>query len=509
MLKRKNPKVFLVGVGPGNEQLITQAALECIKNADVIIYDHLMSEALLDNRKPQAKVIYAGKFPGSHTLPQKSINALLLKHAKESNIVVRLKGGDPFLFGRGSEEALVLKKARIPFEIVPGVSSGFAVAAYSGIPLTHRGISSYVTFVTGHEDPTKLESSVDWKKLAALDGTLVIFMGMANLKLITSLLIKYAKQKNTPVCITQWGTLPIQRSVIGTLENISSKAKTAGIDHPAIIIIGNVVKLRKDLNWFEKKPLFGKKILITRPLSLAKELSQELERNGAQTISYPLIEVVKEKGLQDYQVIDKFKQADWVLFTSRNAVQICFDILDKQNKDVRFLKDVKFAVLGSQTQNMLRARGIIADIVPKKFYMESLISEFKNIDIKKKRIFIPHSKQGRPILVEELSKQGAIIDELFVYHVAPPKSASKQQLMKLLKQENFDIITFTSSSCVHQFMRFADQDKQLLEKQVFAVIGPITKKTLEGYGFQAAIDAKVYTASGLVRSIQQYKGGNK
>ncbi len=509
MSENKKAKVFLVGVGPGDEQLITQAALECIKKADIIIFDHLMSKSLLDNRKPEAKVIFAGKFPGLHNVPQKDINALLLKYAKNNNIVVRLKGGDPFLFGRGSEEALVLRKAKIAFEIVPGVSSGFAAAAYSGIPLTHRGIASHVTFVTGHEDPTKKESSVDWKKLAALEGTLVVFMGMSRLNITTALLIKHGKAKNTPVCITQWGTLPAQRSVIGTLENISGKVKAKGIIHPAIIIIGNVVLLRKQLNWFEKKPLFGKKILITRPLALAKELSQELELNGAQTITYPLIEVVKEKGLKDVAIIKKFKTADWVLFASRNAVDICFDVLDRQNKDVRFLKDIKFAVLGSKTQNMLRARGIIADIVPKKFYMESLIKEFKKIDVKNKRIFIPHSKQGRPVLVDELSKQGAIIDELFVYHVAAPKTSAKQQFLKLLKQENFDIITFTSSSCVHQFMRFIGKEKQLIKNQIFAVIGPITKKTLEGYGFKAAIEAKVFTASGLVQAIQKQKGGNK
>ncbi|MBU1086415.1 MAG: uroporphyrinogen-III C-methyltransferase [Candidatus Omnitrophica bacterium] len=509
MLNQKKPKVFLVGVGPGNEQLVTQAALECIKIADIIIYDHLMSKSLLDNKKPEAKVIFAGKFPGAHNVSQPSINALLLKHAKKDKIVVRLKGGDPFLFGRGSEEALVLKKAKIPFEIVPGVSSGFAVAAYSGIPLTHRGIASHVTFVTGHEDPTKRESSVDWKKLSELEGTIVVFMGMSRLKNIIDLLIKYGKPRNTPVCITQWGTLPAQRSVTGSLNNIANKVKAAGITHPAIIIIGNVVNLRKQLNWFEKKPLFGKKILITRPLILAKELSQELEANGAQTITYPLIEVVKEKRLKDAQVIEKFKQADWVLFTSRNAVQICFDILDKQGQDIRIFKDTKFAVLGSQTQNMLKARGIIADLVPKQFYMESLIKEFKKIKIVGQRIFIPHSKQGRPILTEQLAKQGAIIDELFVYHIEAPKAANKQRFVKLLKQENFDIITLTSSSCVHQFMRFIDKDRQLIEKQVFAVIGPITRKTLESYGLKAPIEAKVYTASGLVRVMQQRKGGNK
>jgi len=509
MKENRKAKVFLVGVGPGDEQLITQAALECIKKADIIIYDHLMSKAMLDNRKSKAKVIFAGKFPGLHNVPQKDINALLLKHAKNNNIVVRLKGGDPFLFGRGSEEALVLRKAKIAFEIVPGVSSGFAVAAYSGIPLTHRGIASHVTFVTGHEDPTKKESSIDWKKLATLDGTLVIFMGMSRLNIIAALLIKYGKSKNTPVCITQWGTLPAQSSVSGTLDDISAKVKAKGITHPAIIIIGKVVLLRKQLNWFEKKSLFGKKILITRPLTLAKELSQELESEGAQTITYPLIEVIKEKGLKDVTVIKRLEAADWVLFTSRSAVDICFHALDEQNKDIRFLKDIKFAVLGSQTQKMLRARGIIADIVPEKFYMESLIKEFKKIDIKNKRIFIPHSRQGRPILVEELSKQGALIDELFVYHIAAPKDSSKQQFLKLIKQENFNIITFTSSSCVHQFMKFIGKEKQAIKKHVFAVIGPITRKTLEGYGFKAGIEAKVYTASGLVQAIRKRKGGNK
>jgi uroporphyrinogen III methyltransferase/synthase len=505
-------KVFLVGVGPGNEGLVTQAALRCIKQADVIIYDHLMSASLLEHKKPNAKIIYAGKSPGKHSVRQKDINALLIRHAKNNNIVVRLKGGDPFLFGRGSEEALAVKKAKIDFEVISGVSSGFAVANYSGIPLTHRGIASYVTFVTGHEDPDKLSSSIDWKKLASLEGTLVIFMGMARLDTICKILIKHGKKRATPVCITQWGTLPIQRSLSGTLANISEKVKKAGITNPAIIIIGDVVKLRDKLNWFEHKPLFGKNILITRPSSLAGELSDELEQAGAKTVTYPLIEIVKEPGLKEKHILDGFRSCDWVVFTSRNAVRICCEILERNKKDLRFLSDSKVAVLGSQTQKVLEGKGIISDLVPRKFYMESLLAEFKKINIKHKRIFIPHSKQGRPVLVKELKKQGAVIDEIFVYQAKIPKAVSKNKLRKLLQDENFDIITFTSSSCVRSFMQHLDyknKDKKMLSKLVFASIGPITKNTLESYGFKAAINAKVFTASGLAKAIRKYEGFNK
>ena len=506
MKKKVKGKVFLAGAGPGNEGLVTLAALECIKAADVIIYDHLISLELLENAKSRAKLIYAGKTPGRHSLKQEQINKILIKEAGKHQVVARLKGGDPFLFGRGSEEALALKKANLAFEVIPGVSSGTAAAAFAGIPLTQRGVSSQVTFVTGHEAQGKADKSVDWQLLAKSKGTLVIFMGMAGLKEITLKLIKSGMRKNTPVCVSQWGTLPQQRALTGTLENIVCEIKKKKLNNPAIVIIGEVVNLRKKLNWYELKPLFGRKILITRPKALAGIFSAKLKALGAQTCIYPMIEVVKEKKLDRQGLIRGIRQSDWVIFTSRSAVDICFSEMEKRNLDARVFARSKIAVLGRETYAGLRSRGLTADIIPEKFFMESLVKEFKKIDIYKKRVFIPHSRQGRNLLVEELRKQGAIIEEMFIYSVCRPKQTNAGTLKKLIRSQAFDFITFTSSSCVHQFMKFLRKEKKLLNKQVFACIGPITAKTLKSYGFKAEIVSKVFTIEGLINALLSEKG---
>ncbi len=501
-MKRKiKGKVFLVGVGPGNEGLITLAALECIKSADVIIYDYLMSPEFLVNAPNHAKLIYAGKKPGRHSLKQEEINRILIKEAKKYQIVVRLKGGDPFLFGRGGEEALALKKAKLAFEIIPGISSGIAVASYSGIPLTQRGLSSQVTFVTGHEDPGKLDSGIDWAALAQIKGTLVVFMGMARLKKIISQLMHFGMKKDMPVCVSQWGTLPKQRSLTGTLCNITNIIKRHKLDNPAIVIIGKVVNLRKKLNWYESKPLFAKKILITRPKAMAGIFSSKLQSFGAQTYIYPMIEVVKTNKFNTKHLIDAIKQSDWVIFTSRSVVDICFCELANNNLDARLFAHTKVAVLGIETQRELKGKGISADIMPEKFFMESLVAEFKKIDICQKQIFIPHSRQGRKLLVDELSKQGAIIKEMFIYSICRPKQANALTLRKIVKAEQFDFITFTSSSCVHQFVKFLQKDKELLSRQRFACIGPVTANTLQSYGLKAAAVAKVFTIEGLIKAI--------
>lgn len=499
-------KVFLVGVGPGDERLITMAALDCMSSADVVIYDHLVNKSLLSYSRPNAKLIYAGKSPRKHILSQQNINKLLVNYAEKNKIVVRLKGGDPFLFARGSEEAVALTRAKVSYEIVPGVNSGSAAAAFAGIPLTHRGVSSLVTFVTGHEDPRKKHSDVDWVRLAKLKGTLVVFMGMAQLELITDKLIAYGMKKNTPAAIVQSGTLPSQKTVTGTVFNIAEKANSSKITSPAIIIIGKVVNFRKIINWFETKPLFGKKILITRPFDLARQFSQKLEHLGAQTFIYPLIEIVPNPKLDSGQILKKIKKSDWVIFTSPSAVNICFDVLSKDNKDARSFSKVKIAVLGPQTESVLLGKGIIADLIPKEFIMESLIAAFKKINIKGKRIFIPHSKQGRDVLSTHLRKFGAIVEEMFIYDLKRPRRIKRTVLKKMFKGEHFDVITFTSSSCVYQFMELIGREKNLLNKQTFAVIGPITEKTLKAYGYKAGIIAKIYTIDGLVEEIKRSEG---
>lgn len=501
MGKENKGKVFLVGVGPGDEGLITQAALECIRTADVIVYDHLMSTELLLNAQSRAKIIYAGKIPGEHSLRQEEINRILMREARKQQIVVRLKGGDSFLFSRGAEEALALKKSKLAFEIIPGVSAGMAVASYTGIPLTQRGISSQVTFVTGHEDPLKIDQSVDWGLLAKSQGTLVIFMGMSKLKYITSELVKHGMKKDTPVCITQWGTLPRQKTLIGSVENIAGRIKKSTLTNPAIIIIGRVVNLRKKLNWYESKPLFGKKILITRPKVLAGILSSKLKALGAQTYIYPMIEVVKNKKMNTEKLIKEIKQSDWIIFTSRSAVNICFEELDSKRLDARVFAHIKVAVLGRETQLELKNRGIKADLMPEKFFMESLVNEFRKINIRQKRVFIPHSSQGRKLLVDELSKQGATVKEMFIYGVCKPRGINTRGLKKLINSVGFDYVTFTSSSCVHQFMGLMKKEKNILRKQLFAAIGPITADALKSYGFKPTVIAKIFTVDGLIKAI--------
>ena len=503
MRKNSNACVYLVGVGPGNEQLITVAAIDCIRAADVIVYDRLISESLLKYKKVNAKLIYVGKSPTKHIVPQEKINKVLVKYAKKGKVVARLKGGDPFLFGRGSEEALELAKEKIPFSIIPGVNSGFAAAAYAGIPLTHRGVSSSVIFVTGHEDPCKKDSSVDWSFLAKHKGTLVIFMGMSRIKEIIGLLRQNGMHSNSPVCIVHKGTISEQKTVVGNLENIVQKVKQEKILNPALIIIGEVVRFRNKINWFEKNPLFGKKILVTRQQNLAATFRRKLDCLGAQTQAYPLIEVVNNNKISSASFMKNLEQADWTVFTSRNAVEICFDLLKKSKKDARSLSGSKIAVLGSGTNEELAKRGICADLIPEKFVMEDLLRFFKKINLKGKRVFFPHSKQGRPVLTQGLKKQGAIIDEFFIYEVQLPERATAKSLKLVIKDFSPNIITFTSSSCVHNFMKLLSKQKQLLKKQCFAVIGPITKKTLESYGYKAGIIAKVFTIDGFVEAIKK------
>ncbi|MFH1460637.1 MAG: uroporphyrinogen-III C-methyltransferase [Candidatus Omnitrophota bacterium] len=502
-MKKIKGKVFLVGVGPGDERLLTIWALDCIKEADVIVYDHLISEAILRFRKPKTKLIYVGKTLGKHTFKQEAVNRILEEQAKKSKNVVRLKGGDPFLFGRGAEEALFLKSKGIEFEVIPGITSGIAVPELSGIPLTHRGVASLVTFVTGHEDPTKKNKDVDWVKLAKLRGTLVIFMGMNNLSKIIRQLITNGKGEKTPVSIIQWGTFQTQKSVTGTLRNIENKVKKEKIQHPAIIIIGEVVRLHNKLAKIKRTYLLKEKILITNPSDSADNFSKKLQNQGAQVLSFPLIEMVKNKNTSNKTIVNKIKHCDWLVFTSKTAVNICFDALKSQGKDSRIFRNCKIAVIGDQTKRLLQAYSIKADLVPRRFCMEGLIDKFKKINIKGKQIFIPHSKQARSLLIVELNKQGAIIDEVFIYMVKKPKNAKRTTLKKVITGQKPTLITFTSSSCVHEFMKLLKNEIKLLKQQKFAVIGPVTNQTLNDYGFKAKIIAQKFTEDGLVKAILQ------
>src|SRR5512140_1184060 len=329
-------KVYLIGAGPGDPGLITVKGLECVKKADVIIYDYLANERLLDHRRPEAELVYVGKQGGKHTLPQDDINVLIVERAKGGKIVARLKGGDPFIFGRGGEEAEELADDGIPFEVVPGVTAATSVPTYAGIPLTHREHTASVAFVTGHEDPTKEESKVHWDKLATGVGTLVFFMGMKNLQNIVDNLVTHGRSAETPIALIQWGTRTDQRVVTGMLKDIVAKVKEAKLGPPAIIVVGEVVKLRQKLNWYESKPLFGKRVLVTRSRDQASVFAEMLIDRGATTIEFPTIDVVPPASWEELdQAIGEIESFNWLILTSANAVRFFMERLRSLGRDIR------------------------------------------------------------------------------------------------------------------------------------------------------------------------------
>ena len=358
-------KVYLVGAGPGDPGLITLKGKECIAKADVIIYDYLASPTLLAYAGKNAEIIYVGKKGGDHTLPQDQINDLIVQKAKEGLTVCRLKGGDPFIFGRGGEEIEELINAGIDFEVVPGVTSAIAAPAYAGIPLTHRKLASTVTFITGHEDPSKQTSSIHWEALAATGGTLVFLMGVKNLPNITGQLSRFGMPADTPVALIQWGTTSSQQTISGTLETIVAVAESAGVKPPCVIVVGDVVSLRDKMKWFENRPLFGKKIVVTRARSQASDMVQRLTELGASCIECPVIKVIPADDTAPlHDAVLRISEYDWLIFTSVNGVDFFFNQLSESGKDVRALGNLRFAVIGPATAERLRAYGIKSDIVP-------------------------------------------------------------------------------------------------------------------------------------------------
>ncbi|MCK5200298.1 MAG: uroporphyrinogen-III C-methyltransferase, partial [Spirochaetales bacterium] len=380
-------KVYLIGAGPGDIGLLTIRGAEYLSSADVVIYDYLSNDLLLSMARNDSEQIYVGKKASNHTLAQEDINSLLVKKAREGKSVARLKGGDPYVFGRGGEEALALSDAGIEFEVVPGITAGIAAAAYAGIPFTHRGITSTAGFITGHEMDGKDESGIDWRSIAGL-GTLVFYMGVRNLPVIVSNLKKEGRSGSTPAAIVQWGTMTSQRSAEGTLDTIVDVVKKENISTPALIIIVDVVRLRSRLNWFEKKPLFGKKIIVTRSRAQASGLSKELRELGAEVIEFPTIEIslIPDNSNLD-RAIDSISVYSWIIFTSVNSVDIFFKkVMSK--KDVRILAGIKIAVIGSATAMSLSEYGIKADIIPEQFTSEGILKELESnkVELKGKKV---------------------------------------------------------------------------------------------------------------------------
>lgn len=499
--------VFLVGAGPGDPGLITVKGLNCIAMADVVVYDYLASPALLAHANTDAEMIYVGKKGGDHTLPQDGINALIVEKAKQGNVVARLKGGDPFIFGRGGEEAEVLIAAGVPFEVVPGVTAAIGASAYAGIPLTHRDYTSDVAFVTGHEDPNKAESSIDWKALATGIGTLVFFMGVKNLSTIAINLMANGRPADTPVAVIRWGTTPKQKTVTATLETIEDETLRAGIKAPAIIIVGGVVNLRKTMRWFEKRPLLGRRIVVTRAREQASELIHQLTELGAECIQCPTIQVGPPK---DWSPVDDaiktLDQYDWIVFTSVNGVDYFFRRLFENGLDVRRIGHIKTAAIGPATADRLRSWGLNSDIIPKNYRAESVVAAFADRTINGQKVLLPRAKEARSVLPEELTRMGAAVDEVTAYETRQAEG-SATNLVQRLTDASIDMVTFTSSSTVKNFHRLLPPDRadRLMQGVIVASIGPITSQTARDLGLSVSMEADAYTIPGLIQAILNHQ----
>jgi uroporphyrinogen III methyltransferase / synthase len=496
-------KVYLIGAGPGDPGLITVKGLECVKKADVIIYDYLANERLLDHRRPDAELVYVGKQGGKHTLPQDEINTLIVRKAKEGKIVARLKGGDPFIFGRGGEEAEELFDDGIPFEIVPGVTAATAVPTYAGIPLTHRDYTASVAFITGHEDPTKEASKVHWDRIATGIGTLVFFMGMKNLQNIVDNLVSHGRSPDTPVALIQWGTRTDQRVVTGSLADIVLKVKDAKLGPPAIIVVGEVVRLREKLNWYESKPLFGKRIIVTRSRGQASVFAEMLIDRGATTIEFPTIDVVPPASWDELDsAIGMIEQFNWIIFTSANAVRFFMERLRGLGKDLRVLKGVNLCTVGPKTAEALETWGLRADLVPAEFKAEGVLAALGGLKVKGQKFLIPRAKVARELIPVKLTELGADVTVATAYENVKPV-ADLERVKKLLEDKKISVVTFTSSSTVHNFVEILGQKeyKTLLAGVIVACIGPVTAKTAEEYGMRTDVMPKDYTIPAFVEAM--------
>ncbi len=499
----KTGKVYLIGAGPGDPGLLTIKAKECIEQADVVVYDYLASPFLLEYAAKDAEIIYVGKKGADHTLTQDKINQLLVDKAAQGLTVARLKGGDPFVFGRGGEEAQELLSCGVAYEVVPGVTSAIAAPAYAGIPVTHRDHTSFVSFITGHEDPTKKTSSMQWDVFARSNATLVFLMGVKNLANIAGKLMEHGKEPDTPVALVRWGTTSRQQTVTGTLETIVDEVKKAGLKSPAIIVVGHVVSLREELAWFDKRPLFGQKIVITRARAQASGLVSRLTRLGAQCIEIPTIKIVPPPDLSPLKkAIENIKDYDWLVLTSVNGVKFFFDTLFATGKDVRALGHLKFACIGPVTKERLADFGIISDILPETYRAESVIEAFSKTRIQGKKVLLPRAMKARTILPEKLTGMGAQVDEVAAYETVLDDSG-RQTLLDLLENQNIDAVTFTSSSTVSNFMTLLETENgpNLMKNVTIASIGPITSDTIRSFGLEPTIEADPYTIDGLVDSL--------
>jgi len=500
--------VYLVGAGPGDPGLITVRGRELLSQADVIVYDYLVCSRLLTYAKSGAEMIYVGKQSGSHTLRQEQINDLLVRRARDGATVVRLKGGDPFVFGRGGEEMLELAEAGIAFEVVPGITAAIAAAAYAGIPVTHRRLASNFGLITGHEAPDKADSDLDFQALANWKGTLAFYMGVTNLAAICKSLIDHGLSGQTPAALIRWGTTSRQRVLTGTVSELPKQAVNTKFKPPAVLIIGKVVSLRDKLKWFELRPLFGRRIVVTRARPQISGLTAAFERLGAEVIEMPTIriEAPEEPGTLERSVteLDAF---DWIIFTSANGIDAFFSALERAGLDSRALGSLKLCTIGPATAERLSCFGLQSDLQPEKFISIEIVSALASQeDLSGMRILCPRADIAPAAMVDALGAQGALVREVTAYRTVPDGSGA-EDVAALLAKNEIDWITFTSSSTVKNFFDVMKSKTPRLDKVGLASIGPATSTTLGQFGFTPTVEAEPYTIEGLVGAIVAREAG--
>jgi uroporphyrinogen III methyltransferase/synthase len=481
--------VYLVGAGPGDPGLLTARALELIAAADVIVYDRLIPATALDGARPDALRIYAGKEGGGPSVSQEEIGRLLLEHGAAGREVVRLKGGDPFVFGRGGEEAEQLRAAGVAFEIVPGITAAVAASAYAGIPVTHRDAASAVAFVTGHEDPGKPEAALDWNALARFPGTLCVYMGVRQLEAITRHLIDGGRPESEPAAVIQSGTLPQQRVVLGTLATIASVAVAERVRAPAIALFGEVAALRPQLAWFESRPLAGVTVAVTRARAQSSGLATRLRGLGADAVEAPVIRIEEIDG--PAPAVDTY---DLICLTSPNGVRMLFHRLAVAGRDARSLAGARVAAIGPGTAAALLEHGVIADVVPERFVAEGLVEALADLPVT--RALIARAAEARDVLVDALRERGAHVDVVALYEtVAEAFDDGRRAAVA-----RADYVTFTSSSTVKYF--FAALDGSELSKRTrLASIGPVTSDALRERGLEPDVEAGRHDIDGLVQAL--------
>jgi uroporphyrinogen III methyltransferase / synthase len=501
-----NGIVYLVGAGPGAPSLITLRGVECLQRAEVVVYDYLANEQLLSHAPDTAERIYAGKIGGRHNQGQDEINSLLVAKGAAGKVVVRLKGGDPFVFGRGGEECEALREAGIPFEVVPGVTAAVGASAYAGIPLTHRDITASVAFVTGQEGKDKEESNIDWDRLSLGGGTVVFYMGITTLRRNMQRMMEHGRSPETPVALVRWATTACQQVLVGTLADIADRAEESGFKPPAITIVGEVVALREKLQWFDTRSLCGKKIIVTRAAEQAGEFSAKMAARGATVLECPTIRLV---GPESWQLLDlairELSSYDWLVLTSGNAVRFFFQRMDALGLDARALANCRICAVGPKTADEIRSFGIKPDLVPTDYKAEGVVDEFSRLDMHNSRVLFPRADKARDVIPRELKRMGAHVDSPVAYRNIFPERLPPETLFAL-ETRSVDCITFTSSSTVQNLAAMLGEELMLdmLKGVAVASIGPITSKSCRDLGLKVDIEPKSYTLNALAEALEAH-----